>query len=384
MAFIDASRRENDICVFVGRFQPTHAAHVAVILKALELAEYVIIVVGSAHQPRRPDANPFLFHERNQMLLAALPKEVHERIIIVPMADSNYDTNSWNASVFRAVDAKVKVLGLRHPQIALIGHAKDHTSFYLKLFPQWLSINVPMVRTLDATTIRDGYLSRDPSVVEAMFKQALDREDLPVGVHNWLRDFQKTDIYGELVDEMEYYRSCHARWARESFPGARNTVTADPVIIQASHILLIQRGQYPQKGTWALPGGHVETNETIADAALREGYEETGIKVPKVIFEKSFVAQDYFDAPRRDPRGRYVGHAFMYHLQPTVPQYDHSKTADWNRARVEAALDLPKVKGMDDAAHAKWVHLSQLNPEEMFLDHYAIIKKMIAKLPGEQ
>lgn len=376
--------REHDICVFIGRFQPLHAGHMGVILKALESAEFLFILVGSANQARRPDANPFFDSERIAMLQAALPAEARERVIYIPMEDSDYSRTDWVNAVTFAVTAKaMEVVGPK-ASISLIGHSKDHTSFYLKLFPTWHSIDVVSSRPLDATTLRDQFFTGDEAVVENMFRTAIDNQDVPVGVLNWLRDFQKEDVYGELVEEREYYRECHARWARESWPKSRNTVTADALIHQYGHVLLIQRGQFPQKGTWAIPGGHVDTDETIEEAGLREGYEETGIKVPEIVFEKSFVGKDYFDAPRRDPRGRYVSHVFLYDLQPQAPAPDTTKSAAENKRRVRDALSLPKVRGMDDAQDARWFHVSELNRRDMFLDHYSIIKKMLAQfLKGE-
>jgi bifunctional NMN adenylyltransferase/nudix hydrolase len=372
--------REHDICVFIGRFQPLHAGHMGVILKALEYAEFLFILIGSANVARRPDANPFFAAERIEMLLASLPPEARERVIFIPMEDSDYETIDWVNAVNRAVTTEaIKIMGKLDSSISLIGHSKDHTSFYLKLFPQWNTIDVVSSRPLDATILRNQFFTGNTAVVDNMFRYAVENQDIPLGAINWLRDFQKLDVYGELVEEMEFYRSCHARWDAESWPASRNTVTGDALILQSNHVLLIQRGEFPQKGTWGMPGGHTNTNETVADSALREGYEETGIKVPKIVFEKAFVGKDYFDAPRRDPRGRYIGHVFMYHLQPSAPSYDTTKSPVENRRRVKDALSLPKVKGMDDAMGAKWWHLDDLKRSEMFLDHYSIIRKMTAQ-----
>ena len=49
-----------DAIVFIGRFQPLHNAHVEIIRKASELADKVIVVVGSANQPRT-FKNPFSY-----------------------------------------------------------------------------------------------------------------------------------------------------------------------------------------------------------------------------------------------------------------------------------------------------------------------------------
>ena len=381
MALISRALRELDICVFIGRFQPLHAGHLRIILHALQQAEHLIVVVGSANQPRRPDANPFYFHERVDMIMSALPADARGRVICIPSENSDYNLTDWTESVDRDVTAKaIEVSGKSEPKISLIGHAKDHTSFYLKLFPQWGSIDVVSARQLDATNIRKAYFSPDQARVSAALEAGRASEDLPQNVYGWLRDFQTTPDYFDMVEEMAFYAKCNEVFDSESYPKSRNTVTGDALIVQSSHVLLVQRGQRPGIGQWALPGGHLNTDETIYDCALREGYEETGIRISKTVFEKSFVSQAYFDAPRRDPRGRYITHTFMFHLQPQAPLRDPTKSPVEHRRRVKDALSLPKVRGADDAQYAKWVHLSKLNRQEMFLDHLAIIRKMTAQL----
>ena len=58
--------------------------------------------------------------------------------------------------------------------------------------------------------------------------------------------------------------------------------TASPVSpSQASGqgLVLIRRGEPPFKGRWALPGGYIEADESVEEAALRECREETGLEV---------------------------------------------------------------------------------------------------------
>jgi ADP-ribose pyrophosphatase YjhB (NUDIX family) len=69
-----------------------------------------------------------------------------------------------------------------------------------------------------------------------------------------------------------------------------------------ARILLAQRGGEPLRGLWSLPGGVLETGETLADGVRREVLEETGLVVEPVrLFE-------VFERIMRDPQGRAEYH----------------------------------------------------------------------------
>ena len=90
-------------------------------------------------------------------------------------------------------------------------------------------------------------------------------------------------------------------------------VTADVVVFTIENddlkVLLIQRDQEPFEGEWALPGGFVDIDESLGQAAKRELKEETGVNA-------SFLEQLYtFGRPDRDPRERIITVAY-YTLIP--------------------------------------------------------------------
>lgn len=93
-------------------------------------------------------------------------------------------------------------------------------------------------------------------------------------------------------------------------------VTVDIVVLTIRDdrlcALVVERGGEPFKGKWALPGGFVEPDEGLYDAARRELEEETGVGVGAARLEQ---LASYGD-PDRDPRGRIVSVAWL----AVVPQ----------------------------------------------------------------
>lgn len=51
------------------------------------------------------------------------------------------------------------------------------------------------------------------------------------------------------------------------------------ILDERRRVLLVQRGNEPEKGRWSVPGGSCEPGESFAAAAAREAFEETGLHV---------------------------------------------------------------------------------------------------------
>ena len=112
-------------------------------------------------------------------------------------------------------------------------------------------------------------------------------------------------------------------------------------------VLLIERGNEPFKGCWALPGGFLEMEEDLDTCAARELQEETGLTGIEL---HQFYA---FGASNRDPRHRTISVAY------------------WGVDNTEQ-----QAVGSDDAVEARWFALDKL--PSLAFDHEQIIQKALS------
>ncbi|MGB3300771.1 MAG: NUDIX domain-containing protein [Phormidesmis sp.] len=121
---------------------------------------------------------------------------------------------------------------------------------------------------------------------------------------------------------------------------ARPALTVDCVVFGyeadiALKVLLIQRKLPPHKGKWALPGGFVQMDESVDEAAVRELKEETGVK--NVFLEQLYT----FGAVKRDPRDRIVSVA--YYALVNLQRHPVQAATDASDAKWFELADLPKL-----------------------------------------
>lgn len=148
-----------------------------------------------------------------------------------------------------------------------------------------------------------------------------------------------------------------AKQGKYIYEWPRPMVTVDSVIFRVmkkeAEVLLIKRRNEPFKGCWSLPGGFIEMNEELEDAAGRELKEEAGISGVRLEQMRTYGTVG------RDPCGRLISVVF------------------WGIVKGQK-----RIKAGDDAADVKWFSVRKL-PKKMGFDHREIIGYSAGKLFGK-
>jgi 8-oxo-dGTP diphosphatase len=135
----------------------------------------------------------------------------------------------------------------------------------------------------------------------------------------------------------------------------RPSVTVDVVIFsllnQELHVLLVQRRRWPYDGYWAIPGGFINMDESLEEAARRELEEETGVR--DVYLEQLYT----FGGVGRDPRTRVISVAYI--------------------ALVRS--DAQRIRVSEESTDVRWFAVREL-PHELAFDHDQILSYAISRL----
>ncbi|MBJ7899236.1 MAG: NUDIX domain-containing protein [Cyanobacteria bacterium RI_101] len=328
--------------VYIGRFQPFHLGHLTTLRWGLQKAEEILLILGS-DRTAPSVRNPWSAGERRTTIEASLTAEELTRTRLLTLADYPYDDARWGEEARRLVAQTVP----SGASVALLGHEKDGTSFYLRTFPEWDFLETGYSPLGNGTEIRHAYFEDRPQDYE---------RQVPPPVARFLREFRASPRYALLREEYRFLQGYRQAWSTAPYPPI--LVTTDAVVIQGGKLLTIRRRRPPGQGLLALPGGFLEPEETLRDCLLRELAEETALSVSSEVLRQSIAASAVFDDPGRSLRGRTITHAYCLRLPGEI---------------------LAPVAGRDDAETAQWLPLERLADyeAEFFEDHYAIVQHFL-------
>ena len=334
------------VAIYIGRFAPVHNGHIETFSYCNKNYNKTIVLIGSKNK-RRTLKNPFPVGTIKQWITACTDSNTTVHAI----NDYLYSDNKWIAQI---EDLVYSLYNKDDYEFTIVGHEKDNTSYYLKIFPTWKVDLLPeFANGISATEIRSRYFNPEKYGTNVDFSKVTSKNVL-----NDLIRFRETEDFKNLMEEKSYFEKEDAKFANYPYKDTLKFNCSDAVVVCDGNVLLIERDRAPGKGTWALPGGFVNTKETYEQCAIRELYEETCLKVPEKVIKGSLKRSKIFDNPNRNVGIPRITNSFYFEIQPDMKN---------------GYPKLPKVKGSDDAANAKWISLAEVRHMILFDDHADII-----------
>lgn len=359
-------QKKYDVAVVNGRFTIPHIGHLECVRKGLEIANRVVVIIGSANAYPSSE-NPFTAEEREEMMKTALyayvnrsliqgniPHSPRNRISYHHIDDSLYQNWRWQADIRDAVGVE------ENGTVAMVGFKKDANSWWLNTFG-WEVVEVE-------GSVHNGEIVSSTRLRELFFES---------GVNLAAYSIYKDCVMECTTHKLEYFRQFHQRFARlkkehdykknelrkfEKYPyrASLNCCTADSLVVCNGHLLTVVRGGPVGNGAFAFPGGHKNEDETFIQCAIRELREEVQLKVPEKVLYGSIQKKELFDAPTRS----YLAKPTLAVLIEIQPDADGS---------------LPRIRVADEVLDVKWMSIDDVrkNKNYWFEDHYSIIKVML-------
>jgi len=294
--------------VIIGRFQPLHNGHIALIKQAMKENDTVLILVGSCN--KAPDFNnPFTIEERLQMIENVFDEEGANIPFVRGLKDKPTE-DEW----IREVIANVARLEEDPSKVILYTSEKDE-EFYNRTMIY--NTCVRDSKGISATDIRANLYGALPFT---MWKQ-----EFPLANISFLKDFANSNRCHALAEEsttcLEGKTTAIAnhKWANPIEP------VCHAVVIHGADVLLVKRNSTRGYGQLAIPGGFMECDETTREAAIRELKEETGLDLTTVsCVELAQAVEENTD----DLSVRTLGINYLYLLDHTVdkPEITIDKT----------------------------------------------------------
>lgn len=328
--------------IVIGRHQINHKGHDFLKSHALDIAENVIIILGSSFHSRDP-RHPFKWTERRDMINLTLSEADRCRVTFIPVRDY-YNDAKWNKEVLRLVSQHTT-----SGKIALVGAKKDGdvSTYYLDNFPMWDQVLVKSPYSIDASKLRKVYF--EATNLDASLATISDMVEEPVLAY--LKAWSIRPEYADLV--LDHAIAENFKATQESYKFHHLDQTGDALVTIDNHVLLGIRKNYG-RGRYCIPGGFMETHEFSRQTAMRELREETKIGLLDSHILNHWKGSRVYEHPQRSARGRIVTHAHYFALSGSKH---------------------PEITAADDLMAVEWVPISKLASmeEEFFEDHFHIL-----------
>ncbi len=349
-----------ELVVIIMRSHIFHNGHLHLVKEGCKIANNVLILVGSVNRCRS-EINPFSYDERVEMIRGALSGTETYKCQIKPLNDHLHIEYEWESEVQRIAHDHMMKLGLPlGSSIAIAGHIKDNSSYYIDSFIQWQQHHVDNLDNISATPLRNAYFGGNENWHYEVCNSVPDSTLL------FLENFRETDDYTWLVDHIQAVNDFKKDYLH--LPHGVNFVTGDALVTCGGHVLLVKRGSHPGKNQWALPGGFKEPGEYARNCILRELEEETDINVPPRALQQAYRGKTIFEDPKRDDRGDFTTHVGSFIL------------TDSKLPKVKACNKPGMSKEQLETLEARWFPFAQVRrmSKVLFADHYFIIQSMLA------
>ena len=341
-------KTKKKVAIYIGRFEPAHNGHVETFKYCNKNYDRTLVLIGSKNK-RRTLKNPFPVEMVRNWVLENSDRSTQT----FPINDYLYSDNKWIAQI---EDLVYSIYNKEEHDFTIVGHEKDSSSYYLKIFPTWKVDLLPEFDNgISATEIRNKIFDENIGGMELL---EFLSQHTPKNVCSDIFKFMESKEFSNLLEEKKYFDREDEKFKNYPYKDTLKFNCSDAVVVCDGNVLLIERDRAPGKGTWALPGGFVNSGETYEQCAIRELFEETCLKVPEKVLKGSLKRSKIFDNPNRNFGIPRITNAFYFEIQP-----------DYKNGYPK----LPKIKGSDDASNAKWVSLAEARHMVLFDDHSDIV-----------
>jgi bifunctional NMN adenylyltransferase/nudix hydrolase len=323
--------------VFIGRFQPFHKGHLNSVKLALKQSEKLIIILGSYRMSPSLRA-PWSAGERMEMIKACLTSSQLKRIHFVQVRDRLYCEEMWINNIKGEV---FKITGSKVP-VAIIGHEKDSSSYYLKIFPHWKFLETGNYEGINATEIRKKFfLSKH---LESAY------EKTPKQIVIWLKKYRKSIYFKKLKTKFLYVD----KFLKNEGSLLPHEI-CNSIIFCCGYILFVRSKNPLSKDLLSLPEAKPAQKEGHKKCSIRGLLEETKISMSFEKIEASFQREGEFNFPGRFPLCKQTSYTFFYKLNETF---------------------LPEVSQGKGVESVEWILLDDvyLLENQIYSDHFQIIQ----------